>query len=134
MIHRSSGPRAPANLTDGGILPAVRTALRVIIAVLVIAAFAVAIVPLLVLLDLGDGGTGWGLCADGVTDCRNGYFAGFELIAVFMLVMFGIILLIAFATRLLRRLDRLEDRRPERQGARAPLAALSTWRDRLGGG
>jgi hypothetical protein len=86
----------------------VKIALRIIIGLLVVAAFGVALVPLMVLLDLGDGGTGWGLCQDGVGTCENSYFAGFELIAAFIVVMFLIVALIAFAVRLLRWWERRE--------------------------
>ena len=86
--------------------------LRVIIGLLVLAALGVALVPLFVLLDLGDGGTGWGLCTSGVGACRNSYFAGFELLAVLTAALFVCVALIALCVRLLRWVERRE-REPE---------------------
>jgi hypothetical protein len=80
--------------------------LRILIGVLIAAAIGVALIPLAVLLDLHEGGTGWGLCQQGIDGCRNSYFAGFELLAVVALVLFGIVALIAVCVRLLRWLER----------------------------
>lgn len=88
-----------------------RIALRVVIGLLIIAAIVVAIVPLLVILDIRDGGSGWGLCLDGFDVCRNSYFSGFEFLAVYVAVLFGILALIAGAVRLMRIFDRREARK-----------------------
>lgn len=84
-----------------GILRAM-TALRVIIVALIGAAIAVALIPLMVLLDLRRGGTGWGLCGDGLSGCRNSYFAGFEMIGWIFGALFIILGLIAMLVRILR--------------------------------
>lgn len=52
-----------------------RILIRIAQVVLVALAVAVAAVPLLVLLDLAGGGTGYGICPGGVTECRNPYEA-----------------------------------------------------------
>lgn len=80
--------------------------LRVVIVGLIGAAVAVALIPLMVLLDLRRGGTGWGLCADGLSNCRNSYFAGFELIGWLFLAMFVLLGMIALCVRILRHLER----------------------------
>ena len=49
---------------------------------------AVALVPMLVLLDLAGGGDGWGLCRGGLTSCRAAYFEGPELLAALAVVLF----------------------------------------------
>lgn len=80
-------------------------ALRAIIVVLIGAAIAVALIPLMVLLDLRGGGSGWGLCGDGLAECRNSYFAGFELIGWLFAALFIILGLIAMCVRILRYLE-----------------------------
>jgi hypothetical protein len=56
-----------------------RYLVRLVRAVLIVAAVALAAVPLFILLDLAQGGTGYGLCPGGVTRCRNPYTAAPEL-------------------------------------------------------
>lgn len=59
-------------------------------AFLAIAAAALA-VPVLVLADLAGGGTGWGLCPDGLGTCSTSYFAGPELfLALFATLLVAI--------------------------------------------
>ena len=79
--------------------------LRAVIVVLIGAAIAVALVPLMVLLDLRRGGSGWGLCVDGLADCRNSYFAGFELIGWIFAALFILLGMIAMCVRILRYLE-----------------------------
>lgn len=69
---------------------------------LVVAAVAIGIVPILVLIDLLDGGTGWGLCPGGLEVCDKPYSTGAEMIIVLSLAMF----LTVFGIRLLMRLAR----------------------------
>ena len=88
-----------------------KIALRVLIGLLVIAALGVALIPLFVLLDLSDGGTGWGLCDAGVATCRNSYFAGFELIAWLAAALFVVAGLIGLTARVLRWVERREKER-----------------------
>jgi hypothetical protein len=86
--------------------------LRAVIVTLIGAAIAVALIPLMVLLDLRRGGTGWGLCADGLGECRNSYFAGFELIGWLFLAMFILLGMIALCVRILRHLESRAGRDP----------------------
>lgn len=86
---------------------------RLVRAVLVVAAVALAAVPLFVLLDLAQGGTGYGLCPGGVTACRNPYTAAPELSA---LLTVGLVVVLAgfrITNRTLRRLQRPRRPRPD---------------------
>ncbi|NND04065.1 MAG: hypothetical protein HKN91_14890 [Acidimicrobiia bacterium] len=76
--------------------------IRVLIGVVVAAIVGVALIPLFVLLDLREGGTGWGICAEGVGRCSPSYFSGFELLAGLLAVLLGLVLLIGVLVRLLR--------------------------------
>lgn len=76
--------------------------LRVLMGLLVLVVAAIAAIPLLVVLDLSNDGTGWGLCADGMSSCSTSYLAGFELIGVLALTLFVGLALIAACARLIR--------------------------------
>lgn len=65
----------------------------------------VALVPMLVLLDLAGGGTGWGLCRGGITSCRAAYFEGPELLAALVVVLFLLLMLLRLALVARRRLE-----------------------------
>lgn len=85
-------------------------------------AILVATVPLLVLLDLAGGGTGWGLCQEGVTSCRNPYTAAPELSVVLTISLFGLVAAIRVATKTLRHAERRAawqsgDRHPKKKSA-----------------
>ena len=80
-------------------------ALRSIIVALIAAVIAIALIPLMVLLDLRRGGSGWGLCGGGLGDCRNSYFAGFELIGWIFAALFVLLGMIAMCVRILRYLE-----------------------------
>jgi hypothetical protein len=79
--------------------------LKAIIVLLIAAAVSVALIPLMVLLDLRRGGTGWGLCSDGLSGCRSSYFDGFELMAWLFLALFVLLGMIALCVRILRYLQ-----------------------------
>jgi uncharacterized membrane protein YhaH (DUF805 family) len=88
----------------GGNLGAV-TAVRIFVALILAAIVAVALVPMLVLLDLAGGGDGWGLCRGGLTSCRAAYFEGPELLAILAVVLFLLLLLLRVALLTRRRLE-----------------------------
>ncbi len=79
--------------------------LRIVVAVLLAAIVAVALVPMLVLLDLAGGGDGWGLCRGGLNSCRAAYFEGPELLAVLAVVLFLLVMLLRLAFLGRRRLE-----------------------------
>jgi hypothetical protein len=81
------------------------TALRIVVALILAAVVAVALVPMLVLLDLAGGGDGWGLCRGGLTTCRAAYFEGPELLATLAIVLFLLVMLLRVALLWRRRLE-----------------------------
>ena len=76
--------------------------IRLLIGVVIAAIIGVALIPLLVLLDLRSGGTGWGICAEGFGRCRISYFVGLELLVALLGLMLLLVLLIGALVRLLR--------------------------------
>lgn len=72
--------------------------------VLMAVAIAIGIVPILVLIDLLDGGTGWGLCPGGLQSCDKPYSTGAELILVLTVALFLVVLGIRMLMRVARRL------------------------------
>lgn len=74
--------------------------------ILFLAAMAVAVVPLLLLLDLSSGGTGYGLCPRGLTGCDTPYTAGPELAAGLGVVLFVLAAGVRFISRVIRRIER----------------------------
>lgn len=86
------------------------TPLRLIIGALIAVAIGIALIPLAVLLDLHEGGTGWGLCQEGLAGCRNSYFAGFEFVAYILGSLFAVLAVTQLVVKLLRWLERREAR------------------------
>jgi hypothetical protein len=81
-------------------------ALRILLGVLVAVVIAAAATPMLIIADLAGGGTGWGLCPDGITTCTTSYFAGPELALILLFVLFGALGGVAVCNRLIRRLEK----------------------------
>lgn len=77
---------------------------RLLVFVLVVVAIAIGVVPILVLIDLLDGGTGWGLCPGGIEACDKPYSTGAELIIILSLGLFLTVLGIRLLMRLARKL------------------------------
>lgn len=77
---------------------------RLAVFILVVVAIAIGIVPILILIDLLDGGTGWGLCPGGIEACDKPYSTGAELIILLSLGLFLTVLGIRLLMRLARRL------------------------------
>lgn len=77
--------------------------LRLVRIVLTVVAVGLAAFPLLVMLDLAEGGTGFGLCPDGVTTCRNPYTAAPELTLVLSIGLFLVLSAFRVATHIERR-------------------------------
>lgn len=59
--------------------------------VLILAAVALASVPLLLLLDLASGGTGYGLCPGGMVRCRNPYEAAPQVSGTLTFALFVVL-------------------------------------------
>lgn len=83
------------------------TVILIRLAVFLLGAVAVvlAAVPILVMVDLLGGGTGYGLCANGLELCDNPYSTAAELAVLLTLALFGTVLLIRLLMRLARKLQ-----------------------------
>ncbi len=73
--------------------------------VLVLLAVGIGVVPILVLIDLLDGGTGHGLCPGGLEACDKPFSTGAEMIIILSLGLFLTVVGIRLLIRLARRLD-----------------------------
>lgn len=78
--------------------------IRLLVAVLAGLAVLIAAVPIFVLIDLLGGGTGYGLCPEGIESCANPYSAAPELAVVLTLLLFSAVLGIRLLMRLARRM------------------------------
>lgn len=78
--------------------------IRFVAFLLVVAAIGVATVPVLVLIDLLGGGTGWGLCPNGLETCDRPYSAGAELIIILSAALFLAVAGIRILMRIARRM------------------------------
>lgn len=83
-----------------------RSFVRVFRIILILLAIVLAAFPLLVILDLARGGTGYGLCPDGVAGCRNPYTAAPELLTVLAVGLIVVLGGFRLTTRLRNRLAR----------------------------
>ncbi len=83
-----------------------RSFIRLFQLVLIVIAIGLAAFPLLVILDLAGGGTGYGLCPAGVDGCRNPYTAAAELLLVLSLGLIIVLGGFRMTTRLRQRLAR----------------------------
>lgn len=101
VIHRSSREKRRAKRHER-YAARVLIALRVTLGILILAAAAVAVVPLLVLVDLTTGGSGWGLCPAGLEACTNSYFTGPELFVLLIVALFALLGGIAICMKRLR--------------------------------
>lgn len=90
--------------------------LRLLVYILIGVALLIAVVPLLVLLSLVQGGTGFGLCPDGITSCRNPYTAAPELTATLTLALLAVVASIRILMRAARRVRSEEYRVVEGNG------------------
>lgn len=75
---------------------------RILVGVLVLAAVAIAAVPLGVVFDLARGGNGFGLCPGGIDRCRNPYTAAPELAILLTVGLFVVLGALRLAQRGLR--------------------------------
>ncbi|MEX0757044.1 MAG: hypothetical protein WD532_03870 [Acidimicrobiia bacterium] len=89
--------------------------IRFVRAVLIVVAVGLAAVPLFVLLDLAQGGNGYGLCPGGVQQCRNPYTAAPELSSLLTLGLIVVLGGLRITNRTLRRVQRPRPARPDAQ-------------------
>lgn len=88
--------------------------IRVVVVALSVLGVGIALLPLLVLVDLSAGGTGLGVCPDGIENCPRPFSAGGEL-AIILVVALALVVL---AIRVFMRMAREHERRKE------PIAAI----------
>lgn len=67
-------------------------------------AIGIALIPILVLIDLLDGGTGWGLCPGGLEACSNPFTTAAEIGILLTIGLFLSVLGIRVLMKLARRL------------------------------
>jgi hypothetical protein len=79
--------------------------IRIIMLLLGIVAVGIATVPILVLIDLLGGGTGFGLCPGGIQDCEKPYSTGAELVIILAAGLFAVVAGIRILARMARRLQ-----------------------------
>lgn len=79
--------------------------LRILLAGLLFVALGVGAIPLLVLVSLAGGGTGYGLCPNGVGSCRLGYLSPVELSVWLVGGLFVLVALIHIIRIVWRRID-----------------------------
>lgn len=89
--------------------------IRVLVIALSVLGVGVALLPLLILIDLSAGGTGYGVCPDGIENCPRPFSAGAELVIILVLAL----ALIVLAIRLLMNLARAHER-----SRKDPIAAI----------
>jgi hypothetical protein len=78
--------------------------IRLGVFVLSATAIGIALVPILVLIDLLDGGTGWGLCPNGIEACDNPFTTAAEIGVLLTFGLFVSVLGIRVLMRLARRM------------------------------
>jgi hypothetical protein len=79
--------------------------IRISILLLIVAALGIAVVPLLVMLDLLQGGSGFGLCPGGIVACDVPYTTPFEFLVILTFAMFLVVLMIRLIVRLSHRVQ-----------------------------
>jgi hypothetical protein len=80
------------------------TMIRVAVLLLALTAVGIAVVPIVVMIDLVSGGTGYGLCPSGIETCDRPFTTGAELVIILLLALFLVVVAIRVLMRLARRL------------------------------
>ncbi len=83
--------------------------IRAVIFLLSATAVGIAAIPVLVMIDLLGGGTGWGLCPNGLEACENPYSTAAEIAVILTVALFLIVLAIRLLMKLVRKLQSQED-------------------------
>jgi hypothetical protein len=78
--------------------------IRVLVLALSVVAVLIAGIPLVVLVDLVRGGTGLGVCPDGIENCPRPFTAGGEMLIILVIALSIVIA----AIRVLMRLARMQ--------------------------
>lgn len=83
--------------------------IRAVIFLLSASAVAIAAIPVLVMIDLLRGGTGWGLCPNGLQACDSPYSTAAEIAVILTVALFLIVVAIRLLMKLVRKLQDQED-------------------------
>ena len=68
--------------------------MRFVVIMTFLAVLLLAAVPLIILLDLANNGSGWGICPDGLSGCRASFFSGPRLALMLSLAVIGLLALV----------------------------------------
>lgn len=68
--------------------------MRLLFGALTATALVVASFPMLILVNLAEGGTGYGMCAGGITACDMAYLTPVELLVRLLLLMMVLVALV----------------------------------------
>lgn len=79
--------------------------IRIAILLLGVVAVAIATVPLLVLINLLGGGSGFGLCPGGLQECEKPFSTGAEMVVILAVGLFAVVAGIRILARMARRLQ-----------------------------
>lgn len=79
--------------------------IRALVFVLSAAAVGIAAVPVVVMINLLGGGTGFGLCPNGLEACENPYSTAAEFAVLLTVALFAVVLSIRLLMKLARRLQ-----------------------------
>lgn len=83
--------------------------IRISVLLLALVAVGIAVVPILVMIDLAAGGTGYGLCPSGIETCDRPFTTGPELLIFLTLALSLVVVAIRVLMRLARRLQTEND-------------------------
>lgn len=83
--------------------------IRIAVLLLALVAVGIAVVPILVMIDLAAGGTGYGLCPSGIETCDRPFTTGPELLIILTLALSLVVVAIRILMRLARRLQTEND-------------------------
>lgn len=101
--------------------------LKAIRGLLILVALLLAVIPLVMLISLLTGGTGYGLCADGLARCDTAFLTG---PAVAARICLGL-LMVAAAVRVISRIVSRVEKDRRYADARSRYSDLAEWADRL---
>lgn len=101
-MHGSSHPAWLPSDTDW---PMAVTLIRILVFLLSVTAVGIAAVPVIVMIDLLNGGTGFGLCSRGLEACDNPYSTAAEFAVILTIALFLVVLAIRLLMKLARRLQ-----------------------------
>lgn len=101
--------------------------LKAIRGLLILVALLLAVIPLVMLISLLTGGTGYGLCADGLAKCDTAFLTG---PAVAARICLGL-LMVAAAVRVTSRIVSRVEKHRRWEDVRSHYTGLIDWTDRL---